>query len=64
MLKGNTMISLTSLNADADPETTDDLTGAVAGNPSCYSVTIFTQRWKEVRGDFYVMDILQSGPAS
>src|SRR5665213_3070899 len=50
------MISLTSVAADAEPETADDLTGAVASNPSCYSVTIFTQRWKDVR-DFYV-DIL------
>jgi catechol 2,3-dioxygenase-like lactoylglutathione lyase family enzyme len=56
--KGYTMISLTSPTADADPETADDLTGAVASNPSCYSVTIFTQRWKEVR-DFYV-DILNA----
>lgn len=47
------MISLSSLPADADSETDDDLTGAVAAIPSCYSVTIFTQRWKEVR-DFYV----------
>ncbi|HSI13608.1 MAG TPA: VOC family protein [Chthoniobacter sp.] len=52
------MISLTSLPADAEPETDEDLTGAVAANPSCYSVTIFTQRWKEVR-DFYV-DILNA----
>lgn len=52
------MISLTTLAADSDPETADDLTGAVASNPSCYSVTIFTQRWKEVR-DFYV-DILNA----
>ena len=52
------MISLTSLPADAEPETHEDLTGAVAANPSCYSVTIFTQRWKEVR-DFYV-DILNA----
>ena len=52
------MISLTSLPADAEPETDQDLTGAVAANPSCYSVTIFTQRWKEVR-DFYV-DILNA----
>jgi hypothetical protein len=52
------MISLTSPTADADPETADDLTGAVASNPSCYSVTIFTQRWKEVR-DFYV-DLLNA----
>ena len=48
------MISLTSLAADPDnDETEEDLTGAVAAIPSCYSVTIFTQRWKEVR-DFYV----------
>ena len=52
------MISLTSMAAHSDPETVDDLTGAVASNPSCYSVTIFTQRWKEVR-DFYV-DILNA----
>ena len=52
------MISLTNLAADTEPETADDLTGAVASNPSCYSVTIFTQRWKEVR-DFYV-DILNA----
>ena len=52
------MISLTSLATDQDHESDDDLTGAVAANPSCYSVTIFTQRWKEVR-DFYV-DILSA----
>jgi catechol 2,3-dioxygenase-like lactoylglutathione lyase family enzyme len=53
------MISLTSLAADPDhDETEEDLTGAVAAVPSCYSVTIFTQRWKEVR-DFYV-DILNA----
>jgi len=52
------MISLTSLATESDSETSDDLTGAVASNPSCYSVTIFTQRWKEVR-DFYV-DILNA----
>jgi hypothetical protein len=52
------MISLSNLAADTDPETVEDTTGAVASNPSCYSVTIFTQRWKEVR-DFYV-DILNA----
>ena len=52
------MISLTSLSPDADHENDEDLTSAVAGNPSCYSVTIFTQRWKEVR-DFYV-DLLNA----
>jgi len=57
--KGITMISLTSLApTESDSETPEDLTGAVAANPSCYSVTIFTQRWKEVR-DFYV-DILNA----
>jgi catechol 2,3-dioxygenase-like lactoylglutathione lyase family enzyme len=52
------MISLSSLATEPDPETEDDLRGAVAAVPSCYSVTIFTQRWKEVR-DFYV-DILNA----
>jgi len=52
------MISLSSLATDPDHETEEDLTGAVAAIPSCYSVTIFTQRWKEVR-DFYV-DILNA----
>src|SRR3954466_7808991 len=53
------MISMTSLATDSDHDETDeDLTGAVAANPSCYSITIFTQRWKEVRG-FYV-DILNA----
>jgi hypothetical protein len=52
------MISLTSLATEPDHESDEDLTGAVAANPSCYSVTIFTQRWKEVR-DFYV-DILNA----
>ncbi len=52
------MISLSNLATDPDHETDEDLTGAVASNPSCYSVTIFTQRWKEVR-DFYV-DILNA----
>ena len=52
------MISITSLATDHDSESDDDVTGAVAANPSCYSVTIFTQRWKDVR-DFYV-DILSA----
>ncbi len=52
------MISLTSLAAHSDSESDDDLTGAVAAGSSCYSVTIFTNRWKEVR-DFYV-DILNA----
>ena len=52
------MISISSLATDHDSVSEDDLTGAVAANPSCYSLTIFTQRWKEVR-DFYV-DILSA----
>src|SRR6187402_734086 len=49
----SSMISLSSLATDSEHETDEDLTGAVASNPTCYSITIFTQRWKEVR-DFYV----------
>ena len=52
------MISLSNLATDPDHESDDDLTGAVSANPACYSATIFTQRWKEVR-DFYV-DILNA----
>lgn len=50
------MMTLTSLPNEVEPEHTT--TGAVAAMPSCYSVTIFTQRWREVR-DFYV-DILSA----
>ena len=49
-------MTLTSLDNEVEQETADSVTGAVAATPNCYSVTIFTQRWKEVR-DFYV-DIL------
>jgi hypothetical protein len=52
------MISLSSLATDHDAERDDDVSGAVAANPSCYSLTIFTQCWKDVR-DFYV-DILSA----
>ena len=52
------MTNLTSLAVDPDTDTDDDVTGAVAAHPSCYSVTIFTHRWKEVR-DFYV-DLLSA----
>lgn len=39
--------------AESDRDTSGDTTHcAVAAKPHCYSVTIFTQRWKEVR-DFY-----------
>jgi catechol 2,3-dioxygenase-like lactoylglutathione lyase family enzyme len=45
------MITLSRPPADAAAETDDPASSAPA--PSCYSLTIFTQRWKEVR-DFYV----------
>jgi catechol 2,3-dioxygenase-like lactoylglutathione lyase family enzyme len=53
------MISLSSLPPAAEADRDDPMEGVVAINnlnASCYSITIFTQRWKEVR-DFYV-DIL------
>jgi catechol 2,3-dioxygenase-like lactoylglutathione lyase family enzyme len=54
------MTTLTSLASEVehDDDHHQNMTGAVAAIPSCYSVTIFTQRWKEVR-DFYV-DILSA----
>lgn len=44
------------ISADATPEPT--LETPAASRAQCYSVTMFTQRWKEVR-DFYV-DILKA----
>lgn len=53
------MISLSSVASEPDHEPEDvRLAAAAAASPSCYSVTIFTQRWKDVR-DFYV-DILSA----
>src|SRR4028118_1231327 len=52
------MITLSSLAHEVDHDAGDETTCAVAAIPNCYSVTIFTQRWKEVR-DFYV-DILSA----
>lgn len=46
------MMNLTSLAKEEDLEI-EDISTAVASVPLCYSVTIFTNRWKEVR-DFYV----------
>ena len=46
------MITLSSLASDAEQETAESLPNAASASPHCYSVTIFTQRWKEVR-DFY-----------
>jgi hypothetical protein len=50
------MIKLTSPSHESDHEADEYLTAMGDAHPSCYSVTIFTQRWKDVR-DFYV-DIL------
>jgi len=50
------MINLTSPSPSSEIETDEYLTPMVETPASCYSVTIFTQRWKDVR-DFYV-DIL------
>lgn len=58
MLIHFSMISLSSLASEVEQAPDDDTTGAVAAIPNCYSVTIFTQRWKEVR-DFYV-DLLSA----
>jgi hypothetical protein len=49
------MMTLTSLPTEVED---DNTTAAVGASPACYSVTIFTARWKDVR-DFYV-DILSA----
>jgi hypothetical protein len=56
------MIKLTSSSHESEHETDDYLAAMVEAHPSCYSVTIFTQRWKDVR-DFYV-DILRANVLS
>ena len=52
------MINLTRLAEEPNAVTDDAVAGALAAHPSCYSVTIFTNRWKDVR-DFYV-DLLDA----
>ena len=52
------MISLSNLASEPEHDVDDVRPGAVAANPSCYSLTLFTHRWKEVR-DFYA-DILNA----
>lgn len=48
------MMTLTSLAPDVDEDSDDHTSSAeAAATPNCYSVTIFTQQWREVR-DFYV----------
>jgi hypothetical protein len=58
LLSHSFMISLSSVASESDHETDGVRLGAVAATPQCYSVTIFTHRWKDVR-DFYV-DILNA----
>ena len=55
------MISLSRLSIDADSDTTT-MTTAVAAQPKCYAVTIFTHQYRDVR-DFYV-DILNAHVSS
>lgn len=47
------MMTLTSLAEEIDTDSAVAAAAPSAPSPSCYSITIFTQRWKEVR-DFYV----------
>ena len=47
------MMTLASTPPDLETDTADLAHGAVAATPNCYSLTLFTQRWREVR-DFYV----------
>jgi hypothetical protein len=46
------MITLSSMTGETEQETAEALPEPSPATPHCYSVTIFTQRWKEVR-DFY-----------
>ena len=41
-------MTVTTISAEMDTVIAEN-----NGNPMCYSVTVFTQRWKEIR-DFYV----------
>lgn len=56
------MISLST--AASEPEFDEETArpGAIAVHPSCYSLTMFTQRWREVR-DFYA-DLLHAAVLS
>ncbi|MGB8166027.1 MAG: hypothetical protein WCF18_00945 [Chthoniobacteraceae bacterium] len=56
------MISLSNVALEPEHDADDALSVASATNPSCYSLTLFTQRWKEVR-DFYA-DILHANVLS
>ena len=58
LLKPLGMTMLTSLPDEVAPRTVADSTGTHPAAVNCYSITVFTQCWKEVR-DFYV-DILRA----
>ncbi len=45
-------MTLSRLAADDAPQPVEPVSDSMPSSPHCYSVTIFTQRWKEVR-DFY-----------
>lgn len=47
------MITLSRPPSDAEAELEDQTAEPAASRPACYSLTIFTQRWREVRS-FYV----------
>jgi hypothetical protein len=47
------MITLSSPLPVVGADRGDATDGVLPSSPNCYSITIFTQRWKEVR-DFYV----------
>lgn len=52
------MMTLKSLTGNAENGSAEAAPGVVPSATSCYSITIFTHRWKEVR-NFYV-DILSA----
>jgi hypothetical protein len=55
------MMTLSSLADEVEPDTAPAST-ASGSDSVCYAITVFTQRWKEVR-DFYI-DILRANVLS
>ena len=53
LLKHRSMMMLTSLPDEGAPDPAVTSSGAPSGAASCYSITVFTQCWKDVR-NFYV----------
>jgi len=47
------MITLSSMPSEMDAALDETSSRPLPARPSCYSLTIFTQRWRDVR-DFYV----------